>query len=71
MGWVIFTGNIYDFRYAENCSILKQGMKEMGFKEFLDPSHHGYIITSYCFPKHKHFNFQEFYMRLNDKGETI
>lgn len=58
-------------RYQENCAILKAGMKEMGFREFLGPHHHGYIITSYCFPKDKNFNFTDFYMKLNDRDQVI
>ncbi|XP_060596765.1 2-aminoethylphosphonate--pyruvate transaminase-like [Ruditapes philippinarum] len=58
-------------RYRENCTILKAGMKEMGFKEFLSPNHEGYIITSYCFPQDKNFNFNNFYMKLNERDQVI
>lgn len=58
-------------RYQKNCSIIKSGMKEMGFKEFLEPYHQGYIITSYHFPDNENFSFKEFYNRLNDKGQVI
>ena len=40
----------------------------MGFVEFLDDTHEGYIITSYNFPNDPHFFFQDFYRRLSDKG---
>ena len=43
----------------------------MGFKELLDDSHTGYIITSYHFPAHPKFSFQEFYNRLNSKDQVI
>ena len=55
----------------KNRAILKAGMKEMGFKEFLDSSHEGYIITSFHFPKDKNFSFEEFYRRLNEKGWSL
>lgn len=58
-------------RYQENNAILKEGMKRLGFQEFLDPSHKGYIITSYRFPSDKNFNFQEFYKKLNEKDQVI
>ncbi|XP_045172374.2 2-aminoethylphosphonate--pyruvate transaminase-like [Mercenaria mercenaria] len=58
-------------RYKENCSILKAGMKEMGFREFLNPYHQGYIITSYRFPEDKNFNFNDFYMKLNERDQVI
>ena len=43
-------------------------MREMGFHELLDDTHKGYIITSYHYPKHEAFNFNEFYTRLQTKG---
>ena len=46
-------------------------MKKLGFKEFLDDSHDGYIITSYHFPTHPNFNFTAFYQKLSDKGRNI
>lgn len=58
-------------RYKKNHEILKEGMKEMGFKEFLSPYHQGYIITSYRFPNDKNFNFNDFYMKLNERDQVI
>ena len=46
-------------------------MKKFGFKEFLDDSHEGYIITSFYFPKHPNFDFMDFYSRLSDKDQVI
>ena len=46
-------------------------MREMGFKEYLDDSHHGYIITSYYFPSDPNFDFKVFYQSLSDKGQVI
>ncbi|KAK3087801.1 hypothetical protein FSP39_010725, partial [Pinctada imbricata] len=58
-------------RYKKNRNILRKGMLEMGFQEFLSPEHEGYIITSYKFPEHPNFEFKEFYSRLIDKGQVI
>lgn len=58
-------------RYIENRQILRDGMKKLGFRELLDDTHEGYIITSYHFPKHPNYNFSEFYKRLNDKNQVI
>ncbi|KAL5008652.1 hypothetical protein ScPMuIL_014233 [Solemya velum] len=57
--------------YQENREILRKGMRELGFEEFLDKSHEGYIITSYQFPKDPNFDFTKFYQLLNDKGQVI
>lgn len=59
------------FRYKENRRILQEGMKKLGFEEFLGPEHDGYIITSYKYPKDKNFNFKTFYSKLNEKGMLI
>eukprot|EP00126_Sphaerothecum_destruens_P004726 Sdes_comp18351_c0_seq1m8113 len=58
-------------RYRENRRICREEMKRMGFKELLDDSHQGYIITSYLFPKHPNFNFEKFYSLLNDRDLVI
>eukprot|EP01135_Chromosphaera_perkinsii_P010007 Nk52_evm42s1992 gene=Nk52_evmTU42s1992 len=58
-------------RYQENRRICREGMKKMGFKELLDDSHEGYIITSYHFPKDPNFDFEKFYTLLNDKDLVI
>lgn len=58
-------------RYQDNRAILKAGMTKLGFEEFLDPSHKGYIITSYKFPSDKNFNFQQFYTKLNERDQVI
>ncbi|XP_061192462.1 2-aminoethylphosphonate--pyruvate transaminase-like [Saccostrea echinata] len=58
-------------RYKENRRILQEGMKKLGFEEFLGPEHKGYIITSYKFPKDPHFDFKTFYSKLNEKGLVI
>ena len=49
--------------------MLTAGMERLGFKELLDESVQGYIITSYYYPKDPNFSFKEFYNRLNEKGE--
>ncbi|XP_065069717.1 2-aminoethylphosphonate--pyruvate transaminase-like isoform X2 [Rhopilema esculentum] len=58
-------------RYKKNRNILRRGMKEMGFKEFLDDTHDGYIITSYFYPEDPNFSFEEFDVRLGSKGQGI
>lgn len=58
-------------RYRSNYEILIAGMREMGFKEYLDPKDQGYIITSFCYPDHPNFTFEGFYSRLNDKQYVI
>ncbi|MDQ3248325.1 MAG: 2-aminoethylphosphonate--pyruvate transaminase [Chloroflexota bacterium] len=58
-------------RYQHNYATLVAGMRTLGFIEYLKPADQGYVITSFRYPTHPHFNFEEFYRRLNDKGYAI
>ena len=58
-------------RYRENYETLIAGMRHMGFQEYLKPEDQGYIITSFRYPKHPKFKFEEFYQRLNEKNYVI
>ncbi len=58
-------------RYRDNFQTLVAGMREMGFAEYLRPELQGTIITAFRYPNHPHFQFEEFYTRLNNKGYVI
>jgi len=58
-------------RYQANCETLIAGMRAMGFQEYLEPEDRGYIITSFRYPPHPNFDFDEFYRQLNDRGYVI
>jgi len=58
-------------RYAANHERLLAGMRALGFREYLRPALQGSIITSFRYPTDPHFDFDEFYERLNDKGLVI
>ena len=58
-------------RYRANYETLVAGMREIGFAEYLSPKLQGTIITAFRYPNHPHFQFNEFYTRLNDKGFVI
>jgi 2-aminoethylphosphonate-pyruvate transaminase len=58
-------------RYRANYETLIAGMRAMGFKEYLRPEDQGYIITSFPYPDHPNFNFEEFYRRLNSQEYVI
>ena len=58
-------------RYRENYRTLIAGMRMLGFEEYLDAEKQGYIITSFRYPNHANFRFEEFYNRLNEKGYVI
>ena len=58
-------------RYRRNHEILVAGMKQIGFKPYLDPVCQSFIITSFHFPKDPAFTFDRFYRGLSDKGFII
>jgi len=58
-------------RYRANYAVLIEGMRAMGFTEYLVPELQGYIITSFRYPEHPNFDFEEFYSRLNRKDIVI
>ncbi|KAJ4449186.1 hypothetical protein ANN_00583 [Periplaneta americana] len=58
-------------RYKQNCIVLQRGMEELGFSRLLSDDCAGYIITSFYYPHHPRFNFDEFYHQLSDLGQVI
>lgn len=58
-------------RYRTNYETLVNGMRELGFKEYLEAAKQGYIITSFHYPGSTNFSFEQFYSLLNDKGFVI
>jgi 2-aminoethylphosphonate-pyruvate transaminase len=58
-------------RYRENNRVLREGMRALGFREYLRPEVQGHIITSFLYPDHPAFSFEDFYQRLNDRGQVI
>jgi len=58
-------------RYRKNYETLIEGMRQMGFKEYLKPEHQGYIITSFLYPDDPNFSFEKFYESLNQKDYVI
>ncbi len=58
-------------RYRQNYALTLSTMQMMGFKAYLKPEDQGYIITSFHYPDHPNFDFQNFYTRLSQKGHVI
>merc|ERR1712241_314502 len=58
-------------RYSLNCSTLKKGMAELGFRSLVDEKFASYIITCFLYPNHPNFDFKTFYTKLSEKGDII
>lgn len=58
-------------RYVQNNHTLIEGMKKLGFKPYVGTEHQGPIITTFYYPEHKNFDFQEMYAYIKDRGYAI
>ncbi len=58
-------------RYAENCRVLVDGMRAMGFKTLLPDELQAPIIVTFHLPADPAFEFQRFYDRLREQGYVI
>jgi len=55
-------------RYSRNCEMLVNGLRELGFRPFLDPAIQAPIIVTFHAPPDTRYTFREFYDRVRDKG---
>ena len=55
-------------RYRENHATLVEGMRALGFREYLAPELQGWVITTFRSPVDPAFRFEEFYARLASRG---
>jgi len=58
-------------RYAENCRVLIDGMRALGFEPLLSDNLQAPIIVTFRMPADPRFKFQEFYDRLKERGYVI
>ena len=58
-------------RYSDNCRILIDGMRALGFKTLLPDHLQAPIIVTFHMPADPQFHFQTFYDRLKDRGYVI
>ena len=58
-------------RYAENCSVLIDGMRALGFEPLLRDELQAPIIITFRMPADPAFRFQAFYDALKERGYVI
>ena len=55
-------------RYRENCRVLMDGMRGMGFEPLLSDNLQAPIIVTFHMPADSNFEFETFYGDMSDKG---
>lgn len=58
-------------RYRNNCKVLVDGMRSMGFETLLPDALQAPIIVTFHMPADPRFHFQTFYDKLKDRGYVI
>jgi 2-aminoethylphosphonate-pyruvate transaminase len=58
-------------RYRDNCRVLVEGMRALGFETLLPDRLQAPIIVTFRMPADPNFRFDAFYERLRDKGYVI
>ena len=58
-------------RYRDNCRILVEGMRRLGFQTLLPDALQAPIIVTFHMPADPRFRFEDFYDRLRDRGYVI
>jgi len=58
-------------RYGENCRVLLEGMRALGFRPLLPQQLQAPIIVTFHMPRHAKFVFQSFYDKLKERGYVI
>jgi 2-aminoethylphosphonate-pyruvate transaminase len=55
-------------RYTENCRVLVEGMRTLGFKTFLPDALQAPIIVTFHSPPDPKYEFAQFYHRVRERG---
>ena len=58
-------------RYRENNRLLISKMEELGIRPYIGREHQGPIITTFYYPEHHNFSFQDMYQYIKDRGYAI
>jgi 2-aminoethylphosphonate-pyruvate transaminase len=58
-------------RYRDNCRLLVEGMRALGFETLLPDALQAPIIVTFRMPADPRFQFEAFYDRLRERGYVI
>ncbi len=62
--------NARELRYMANNRVIREGLKELGFIQYLPDEIQGHIITTFLYPA-DNFDFGSFYDKLNERDCVI
>ncbi len=58
-------------RYAQNCAVLVDGMRELGFAPFLDAGVQAPVIVTFHAPQDPAYDFKTFYTAVREAGYVL
>lgn len=58
-------------RYTENNRLLIERLKSFGYEPYVGGRYQGPIITTFFYPEHKSYSFEEMYHYIKDRGYAI
>ena len=58
-------------RYEKNNQILIENLAELGIKPYVGADVQGPIITTFYYPEHHNFSFQDMYQYIKERGYAI
>lgn len=58
-------------RYRENNRLFIEKMEAMGIRPYIGEEYQGPIITTFFYPEHHQFSFQNMYQYIKDRGYAI
>lgn len=58
-------------RYVENTRLLRQGMRELGFRTYIGDEVQGPIISTFLYPEGRAFDFPRMYAYIKERGYAI
>ena len=58
-------------RVYNNVEFYRKKMQDMGIHTYIGKEHQGPIITTFYYPEHHKFSFQEMYAYIKERGHAI
>lgn len=60
-----------EVRYRRNHTVLIENMQKLGIRPYISSEYQGPVITTFFYPDHCNFSFQEMYIFMKERGYAI